>query len=79
MSAGTGWLARRCVLAAALLAVTALIGGCRAAERRVTEICERFGRDTFAAACEALLVRTRDAMARLTVDTQELTSNRACR
>ena len=43
----------------------ALIGGCRAAERRVTEICERFGRDTFAAACEALLVRTRDAMARL--------------
>jgi len=43
----------------------ALIGGCRAAERRVTEICARFGRDTYAAACEALLERTRRAMARL--------------
>ena len=43
----------------------ALIGGCRAAERRVVEICDRFGRDTFAAACDALLERTRDAMARL--------------
>ena len=38
----------------------ALIGGCRAAERRVVEICERFGRDTFAAACDALLERTRE-------------------
>lgn len=43
----------------------ALIGGCRAAERRVTEICERFGRDTYAAACDALLDRTRLAMSRL--------------
>jgi N-methylhydantoinase B len=43
----------------------ALIGGCRAAERRVVEICERFGRDTFSAACDALLTRTRDAMVRL--------------
>jgi N-methylhydantoinase B len=43
----------------------ALIGGCRAAERRVTEICARFGRDTYAAACDALLDRTRRAMARL--------------
>ena len=42
----------------------ALIGGCRAAERRVVEICDRFGRDTFAAACDALLERTRVAMAR---------------
>ncbi|HSC04109.1 MAG TPA: hydantoinase B/oxoprolinase family protein, partial [Solirubrobacteraceae bacterium] len=41
----------------------ALIGGCRAAERRVVEICERFGSDRFAAACDALLERTRDAMA----------------
>ncbi len=40
----------------------ALIGGCRAAERRVAEICERFGRDTYAAACDALLDRTRTAM-----------------
>lgn len=43
----------------------ALIGGCRAAERRVGEICERFGRDTFEAACDALLDRTRRAMAKL--------------
>ena len=37
----------------------ALIGGCRAAERRIVEICDRFGRDTFVAACDALLERTR--------------------
>lgn len=43
----------------------ALIGGCRAAERRVAEICERFGRETFQAACDALLERTRAAMAAL--------------
>ena len=43
----------------------ALIGGCRAAERRVVEICDRFGSDTYEAACEALLDRTRTAMGRL--------------
>jgi N-methylhydantoinase B len=43
----------------------ALIAGCRAAERRVIEICERFGTETFAAACDALLGRTRDAMAQI--------------
>jgi N-methylhydantoinase B len=43
----------------------ALIGGCRAAERRVLEICRRFGADTYAAACDALLARTRDAVALL--------------
>ncbi len=43
----------------------ALIGGCRAAERRVVEICERFGRETFDAACDALLERTRAAMVRV--------------
>lgn len=43
----------------------ALIGGCRAAERRVVEICERFGRDAYRAACDALLDRTRRAMVRL--------------
>jgi N-methylhydantoinase B len=41
----------------------ALIAGCRAADRRVVEICDRFGADLFAAACQALLDRTRDAMA----------------
>lgn len=43
----------------------ALIAGCRAAERRVIEICERFGTETFAAACDALLERTRSAMAQI--------------
>ncbi len=43
----------------------ALIGGCRAAERRVIEICDRFGTETFALACDALLHRTRDAVAEL--------------
>lgn len=43
----------------------ALIAGCRAAERRVIEICNRFTPETFAAACEALLERTRVAMAHL--------------
>ena len=43
----------------------ALIAGCRAAERRVNEICDRFGRETFAAACDALLDRTRRAMAKI--------------
>jgi N-methylhydantoinase B len=43
----------------------ALIGGCRAAERRVVEICDRFGARTFASACDALLDRTRAAVAKL--------------
>jgi N-methylhydantoinase B/oxoprolinase/acetone carboxylase alpha subunit len=43
----------------------ALIGGCRAAERRVVEICDRFGTETFALACDALLERTRAAVAEL--------------
>ncbi len=43
----------------------AIIGGCRAAERRIVEICERFGPATFEAACDALLDRTRRAMAQI--------------
>ena len=43
----------------------AIIGGCRAAERRIVEICERFGAETFEAACDALLERTRRAMAHI--------------
>ena len=43
----------------------AIIGGCRAAERRIVEICERFGPETFEAACDALLERTRRAMAHI--------------
>jgi N-methylhydantoinase B len=41
----------------------ALIGGCRAAERRIIELCERFGTESFEAACGALLLRTERAMA----------------
>ncbi|QEC47409.1 hydantoinase B/oxoprolinase family protein [Baekduia soli] len=43
----------------------ALIAGCRTAETRVQELCDRFGVGAFEAACDALLVRTRDAMAQL--------------
>ncbi|XDB00458.1 hydantoinase B/oxoprolinase family protein (plasmid) [Sulfitobacter sp. LCG007] len=40
----------------------ALIAGCRTAAKRVQEICDRFGRDTYLASCELLLNRTREAM-----------------
>jgi N-methylhydantoinase B len=40
----------------------ALIAGCRCAANRVQEICDRFGRDTYLAACDLLLARTREAM-----------------
>ena len=43
----------------------ALIAGCRTAERRVADLCDRFGRDTYLAACDALLERTRQGMVRL--------------
>ena len=40
----------------------ALVAGCRTAAKRVQEICDRFGRDTYLTACDHLLTRTRDAM-----------------
>lgn len=40
----------------------ALIAGCRTAVRRVNEMCDRFGRDTYLSACDMLLERTRVAM-----------------
>jgi len=40
----------------------ALIAGCRTAAKRVQEICDRFGRDTYLASCGLLLNRTREAM-----------------
>ncbi len=40
----------------------ALIAGCRAGEKRVQELCERFGKETYLAACQALLDRTHAAM-----------------
>ena len=47
----------------------AIIGGCRAAERRIVDICERFGAETFEGACDALLERTRQAMAQSSAST----------
>jgi N-methylhydantoinase B len=44
-----------------------IIAGCRTAEKRIHELCERFGRDTYLAACQALLDRTFKAMAKLIV------------
>jgi N-methylhydantoinase B len=41
------------------------IAACRAAEQRVLDLCARFGRDTYMAACDALLERTRRGMVRL--------------
>jgi N-methylhydantoinase B len=40
----------------------ALVAGCRTASTRVRELCDRFGRDTYMAACDMLLDRTREAM-----------------
>lgn len=40
----------------------ALVAGCRTAAKRVQEICDRFGRDTYLAACDLLMARTREAM-----------------
>ena len=43
----------------------AIIAGCRAGEKRVIEICNRFGKDIYRQACEALLERTNRAMREL--------------
>ena len=43
----------------------AIIAGSRTGEKRVVEICDRFGQETYFQACEALLDRTREAMKRL--------------
>src|SRR5579875_806121 len=43
----------------------AIIAGCRAGERRVIELCERFGKETYLAALQALLDRTYEAMRKL--------------
>ncbi len=45
----------------------AILAGCRAGEKRVIELCERFGADIYSDACEALLERTERAMRRLIV------------
>ena len=43
----------------------AIIAGCRAGERRVIGLCERFGKDVYLAALQALLDRTHEAMRKL--------------
>ena len=45
----------------------AIIAGCRAGEKRVIEICQRFGKDIYRQACEALLERTNRAMRELII------------
>ncbi|MCP3960811.1 MAG: hydantoinase B/oxoprolinase family protein, partial [bacterium] len=45
--------------------IMGIVAGCRAAEKRVAELCQRFGKDTYLAACEAMLQRTYRAMAAL--------------
>jgi N-methylhydantoinase B len=45
----------------------AIVAACRAAEKRVRELCDRFGKDTYLAACDALLERTYRAMSALIV------------
>jgi N-methylhydantoinase B len=43
----------------------AIIASCRTAERRVAEMCQRFGDDVFVAACDELLARNHRAMGHL--------------
>ncbi|MFP6773379.1 MAG: hydantoinase B/oxoprolinase family protein [Alphaproteobacteria bacterium] len=45
----------------------AIIAGCRAGEKRIIELCERFGADIYGQACDALLERTERAMRQLIV------------
>jgi len=45
--------------------IMGIVAGCRAAEKRVIELCERFGKETYLAACEAMLQRTFRAMSAL--------------
>lgn len=43
----------------------AIIAACRTGAQRVCELCDRFGVETYLAACEAILARTREAMMRV--------------
>ena len=45
----------------------AIVAGCRAGEKRVIEICQRFGKGLYRQACGALLARTERAMRQLIV------------
>lgn len=46
----------------------AIVASCRVAEKRVHEICERFGDDTYHSATNELLARNRRAMRKLMMD-----------
>jgi N-methylhydantoinase B len=50
---------------AAVADVMALCTATAVGEQRILELCDRFGRDTYLAACDALLERTRRAVQRL--------------
>ena len=42
--------------------IKALAAGTKAAENRIHELCDRFGKETYVEACDAILDRTRDGM-----------------
>ena len=42
--------------------IKALAAGTKAAEKRIHELCDRFGKDTYLEGCDAILDRTRDGM-----------------
>lgn len=42
--------------------IKALAAGTKAAENRIHELCDRFGKDTYLEGCDAILDRTRDGM-----------------
>ena len=43
----------------------AIVAACRTAEKRVSELCQRFGSEVYLSSCRALLDRTYQAMAKL--------------
>ncbi|WP_411964082.1 hydantoinase B/oxoprolinase family protein [Haloferax sp. YSMS24] len=45
--------------------IKALAAGTKAAETRIVELCDRFGKETYLDACDAILDRTRDGMINL--------------
>ncbi|WP_152040376.1 hydantoinase B/oxoprolinase family protein [Salinigranum salinum] len=48
--------------------IKALAAGTKAAEKRIQGLCERFGKDTYLLACDAILDRTRDGVTQLIRD-----------
>jgi N-methylhydantoinase B len=54
--------------AEAVADLMALVSATAIGERRIVELCDRFGRDSYLEACDALLARTREAVRRLIVE-----------